>query len=84
MAQDPIGPQMLAARALLGWSREQLCERAGVSRTVVVAVENGRGNPRRTTLDKLRSAVTSAGVVLLEPDASGGPGARLAWPSEAG
>jgi DNA-binding XRE family transcriptional regulator len=39
------GTQIRAARVLLGWSQLDLCQRSGVSRATLVAIERGTGNP---------------------------------------
>jgi len=59
--------QLRAARALLGWSREDLAAAAGISVIAIKAFENGDSDPRISTLSALRTAVIKAGVVFVEP-----------------
>jgi len=60
-------PQLRAARALLGWSREDLATSAGVSAITIKDFENGHSDPRISTVNALKMAVMQGGVVLLEP-----------------
>lgn len=77
MTDTPITPdQCRAARAILGISQEQLCQKAGVSRAPLADFEGGKTKPYAKTLEALRQALESAGVELLDPD-NGGPGVRL-------
>jgi transcriptional regulator with XRE-family HTH domain len=74
----PLTPaQCRAARALLDWTQERLAERAGVSRSTVRGFETGQHELHRGTATVIRQALEAAGVVLIEADADGGPGARL-------
>ncbi len=72
--------QIRAARALLGWTQEQLASAAELSLAVVNNVEREAVDPRRSTLEKIQTALETAGVEFLSdrqnsPD--GGPGLRL-------
>jgi transcriptional regulator with XRE-family HTH domain len=67
-------PQIRAARALLGWSRAKLAEKAGVSGTLVESCET---SPPDEAADKLRSALEAAGIVFIPKDGGGGVGVRL-------
>src|SRR5918994_7825736 len=69
--------QCHAARALLGWTQEELAERAGVSRSTVRGFENGRHELHRGSTAVIRGALDAAGVVLVDPDQETGPGVRL-------
>jgi transcriptional regulator with XRE-family HTH domain len=72
--------QCAAARAWLGWTREELAERAGVSAGTVVAFETLGSDPKVSTLQKLRRAFAQEGIELIEegvPSLDGGPGLRL-------
>lgn len=61
-------------------SYEQLARRAGVSKGVVVQIEQARSNPNIATLCRLASALGVAVVDLLEEDA--GAGIRVVRASE--
>jgi len=72
--------QIRAARALLGWTQEQLSEATDLSLTVLNNVEREAVNPRHATLEKIQIALESGGIEILggeqnTPD--GGPGPRL-------
>lgn len=51
-----------AGRALLGWSQQELADRAGVQRLVVVRYENGTQIPHPRNMDCLIAAFDQAGV----------------------
>lgn len=51
-----------AGRALLGWSQQDLADRAGVQRLVVARYENGTQTPRPRNMDQLIEAFAQAGV----------------------
>jgi transcriptional regulator with XRE-family HTH domain len=73
-----LRPQQLrAARALLGWSREDLAKHSGVSTLAIKSFETRGSDPRQTTIYKWRRALEEGGVVFLDRDANGGPGVRL-------
>jgi len=73
------GTQLRAARALLGWSQQELADRAETSVPTVKRAEaqgNDPGGSARTNA-KLRAAVEAGGVVFIGSDADGGRGVRL-------
>lgn len=75
----PLTPQQCrAARALLDWTQDDLAERAEVSRSTVRGFESRQHELQRATAAAIRRALEAEGVVLLDADAEGGPGARLA------
>lgn len=58
------GPQLRAARALLGWSARELAEKSRVSLPTIQRIESAAGVPisqTRTMVD-LASALESAGI----------------------
>jgi transcriptional regulator with XRE-family HTH domain len=57
--------QIRAARALLGWSQNKLADRAILSASTVRYIENGRVDPRSSTLTAIRAALEKGGVELL-------------------
>jgi transcriptional regulator with XRE-family HTH domain len=70
--------QVKAARALLGWSQEDLAAAAGVSVPTVKRLEAGQGvlGGRAETGRKIRTAIEAAGVEFIH-EKDGGPGVRL-------
>ena len=74
------GAQCRAARALLGWTINELADRAEVSSTSIVTFENERRSPHRGTLKSIRTALEAAGIRFLENGE--GPGLRLVTPAE--
>jgi predicted transcriptional regulator len=69
--------QLRAARALLGWSREELAKKAGVSDESIKGLELRGSDPRLGTVNKWRRALEAAGVQFIDENADGGPGVRL-------
>ena len=68
--------QCRAARALLGWSQQDLANQARVGIVTVNQLENGLSQPRPATLDVIRRALETAGVEFIDEN-GGGPGVRL-------
>jgi len=68
--------QCRAARGLLGWSQQELADRARVGVVTVHQLEAGTGQPRHATLEVIRRAFEAAGVKFIEEN-GGGPGVRL-------
>jgi transcriptional regulator with XRE-family HTH domain len=68
--------QSRAARGLLGWSQQQLAERAAVGVVTVYQLESGKSAPRRATMTVIRQALEAAGVIFIESNGEG-PGVRL-------
>ena len=68
--------QLRAARALLGWSQDELAARSEVAKRTIAAFEVGGRAPYPRTLGAIRSALEAAGVEFIEAD-NGGPGVRL-------
>lgn len=87
---DTVARNVREARAERGWTLDQLAARSGVSKGMVVQIEQGRTNPSIGTLSKISDAL---GISL--PDLVGGgevplvrvvPGdqAALLWETPAG
>lgn len=59
--------EIKAARALLGWSQEDLALRSGVSLPTVKRLESGDGEVggRAVTVQKLQEALERAGIIFL-------------------
>src|SRR5215470_15013082 len=54
--------QIRAARALLGWSQQQLADKAIVSLNAVTRLEKGKVDSRLSTVSAVERALTKAGV----------------------
>lgn len=53
---------MAAARALLGLSRAELAQLAGIHPTALKGLETGKTNPRRSTLEAVMRVFASRGI----------------------
>src|SRR5262249_56921288 len=85
-----VARTLQALRADRGWSLDQLAGRSGVSKGVLVALEQGRSNPNLATLARIGDAfgvpVTRLVDVSDEPVVriTGVEQARVLWRGEAG
>ncbi|MHB0695038.1 helix-turn-helix domain-containing protein, partial [Roseomonas mucosa] len=68
--------QVRAARALIGWTRDQLATASDVPMRTVARFEMGEGTPQRRTLTAIRAALEAAGVEFI-PENGGGAGVRM-------
>ena len=70
--------QLKAARALIGWSQEELASAAGVSIPTIKRLEAREGElaGRQSTADKIHYALEAAGIEFIDEN-GGGPGVRL-------
>ena len=70
--------QIKAARALIGWSQEELADAANVSLPTVKRLEAADGllGGRISTVENIRCALETAGVEFIDEN-GGGPGVRL-------
>jgi transcriptional regulator with XRE-family HTH domain len=70
--------QIKAARALLGWSQEELASAANVSIPTIKRLEaqDGPLGGRTDTGDKIGAALEKAGIEFIDEN-GGGPGVRL-------
>jgi len=59
------GPQIRAARGLLGWSRAQLSRQSGVSASAIQRFENGRHDSRESTLAAIEAKLAESGVEFI-------------------
>lgn len=73
------GKQVAAARALLGWSQEQLALAADVVMQTVNRWETGYVEPRKETVERIVRAIEERGVEFLN---GGAPGVRFKPKSE--
>lgn len=72
--------QCRAARALVGWSQDELAAHSAVAKPTIAGFEAGRRQPYPRTLADLRRALEAGGVSFLasgEASPGGGPGVRL-------
>lgn len=84
-----VARTLQALRADRGWSLDQLAARSGVSKGVLVALEQGRSNPNLATLAKIADAF---GVPVTQLVDTGGepavhisdPGGRVLWRGPSG
>ena len=75
--KEGISPaQLRAARALIGWSRDNLAAATGTNVRTLARLEAGETEPRTTTLAGIRAALESRGVEFIAEN-GGGPGVRL-------
>jgi transcriptional regulator with XRE-family HTH domain len=68
--------QCRGARAMLGWSQDQLSEAAAVAKKTVADFEIGNRTPYARTLGALQVALEAAGIEFI-PENGGGAGVRL-------
>jgi predicted transcriptional regulator len=68
--------QIKAARALLGWSQEDMAKHSAVSYPTIARLESSDGElgGRKDTADKITSALETAGVEFMNGDQ---PGVRM-------
>jgi transcriptional regulator with XRE-family HTH domain len=69
--------QLRAARALLGWTRDDLAERSGVAAVTVKGFEYLGADSKISTVQKMQRALEAAGIQFIDEDATGGIGVRL-------
>lgn len=71
--------QIRAARALLGWSQQQLADRAIVSLNAVTRLEKGKVDSRVSTINAIEKTLSKAGVEFI-PAGDKGEGVRMRSP----
>jgi len=71
--------QIRAARALLGWSQQDLADKAVVSVNTLARLERGQADSRLSTLQAVHSALARGGVDFLSAG-DFGEGVRLKDP----
>jgi len=70
--------QCRAARALLGWTQEDLAERAEIARITIRKFEAGITNPHRATQRALQAAFENAGITFIDDEHDEGVKVRKA------
>src|SRR3974390_2418601 len=73
-----VARTLQALRADRGWSLDQLAARSGVSKGVLVALEQGRSNPNLATLARIGDPFGVPVTLLVEM--GGGRAARISSP----
>jgi transcriptional regulator with XRE-family HTH domain len=73
---DLSPPQCRAARALLGWSQDDLEDASEVAKKTIADFERGARSPYTRTLADLRRALEAAGIEFIAEN-GGGAGVRL-------
>lgn len=63
------GPQIRAARALLGWDQQELATRAQVAVRTLSSFEDGARAPRERVRQAIVDALRNAGIEFIESDA---------------
>lgn len=79
MSEDIHPGQLRAARALVGWTRDELAAAAGTTSRTLARLEAGETEARTSTARAIRTALESAGVIFIAEN-GGGPGVRLRKP----
>jgi transcriptional regulator with XRE-family HTH domain len=72
-----------SARALLGWTIEELAEASTVGISTITSFEAGQRVPIRSNQGAIERAFIDAGVIFLEADINGGRGLKLTKSTEA-
>lgn len=71
------GRQIRAARALLGWSQQELADKAIVSGNALARLERGQVDSRSSTVERIERALADAGIEFLYRGGGRGEGVRL-------
>jgi predicted transcriptional regulator len=56
------GSQIRAARALLGWSQQDLADKSLLSETAILKLETQQADTRSSTIIKVRKSLEDAGI----------------------
>ncbi|MDT2022835.1 helix-turn-helix transcriptional regulator [Methylocella sp. CPCC 101449] len=73
---DISAAQCRGARAMVGWSQDQLADASGVAKATIANFEAGKRAPYSRTLSDLQRALEAAGVIFVAENGEG-PGVRL-------
>jgi transcriptional regulator with XRE-family HTH domain len=76
--------QVRAARALLGWSQQDLAKRANVAASTIADFERGQREPVANNLAAIGNALGQAGITFLPGGAIVGPVSRIPKPKASG
>ncbi len=66
MVNELIGERVRQHRTARGWTLDELAERSGVSRRMVITIEHGEGNPSIATLLRISDALGVGLPVLVD------------------
>jgi transcriptional regulator with XRE-family HTH domain len=71
--------QIRAARALLGWSQDELARTAGIGLATLQRIEQSEGIVKGnfSTVIKIQETLKKAGIHFIDDEESGGVGVRL-------
>ena len=69
--------QCRAARAMLGWSQDQLGRAAQVAKKTIADFERGATTPHPRTIAALQNALEQAGITFVPDDGAVGAGLRM-------
>ena len=69
--------QCKAARALLGWSQQDLADKAGLHKRTIAGFEAGEGREQHNSTEAALMGALEAGGAELIAENGGGPGVRL-------
>lgn len=72
--------QIRAARTLLGWTQQELADKAVVSLNAVARLEAGKVDSRISTVSAVQKALEKGGVLFLSANPELGEGVRLRQP----
>jgi transcriptional regulator with XRE-family HTH domain len=67
-------PQCRAARAMIGWTRQELARTSGVGFSTISDFENGRHTPHAVNMAAIVGALENAGIEFTNGDR---PGLRM-------
>jgi len=67
-----IVTSLKTARTALNWTQQELASRSGVSLVTIARMETGMMSPRLSTLSKLKTALSEAGVRIVNESPAGG------------
>lgn len=68
---------LLVARALVGLRQQELADRAGISRQILVRIENSEVGVQVAAVEKVRKALQKEGVEFLPSTSDRGPGIAM-------
>jgi transcriptional regulator with XRE-family HTH domain len=69
--------QVATQFALVDWFRDDLAKKSDASPNTVWGFEQGRSDPKLSTLNKWQRALEAAGVAFIEPADGKGAGVRM-------
>lgn len=75
--------QISAARALLGWSQQQLSDSAGISRATLMRIEAGAEDTKASSLRAIETVFAKVEMEIVPPMDGKGEGLRFANPPHA-